>query len=257
MSMPPGQPPRPAGPPFGTPQQHPATGRKRAWPRRHPIWSAAIAIFVLLVIIAATTSNPPATKTSHTTATTVKSGATKAANPRLICHAQAAGLRPRDHTTVTIRVHTVARAQVTALAPRLSVSAPSAAGQASARGVRVLRFLVGDATPGARVAIVVNVSRNGQTGTCRATFRPRPAGVTVVKPPAQPTATPSSASAPPPAAPSPPPATAASCYPLSDEGTCYEPGEFCRDSDHGVTGVAGDGETITCEDNDGWRWEPS
>jgi hypothetical protein len=23
-----------------------------------------------------------------------------------------------------------------------------------------------------------------------------------------------------------------------------------------VTGVAGDGETITCEDNDGWRWEP-
>lgn len=47
------------------------------------------------------------------------------------------------------------------------------------------------------------------------------------------------------------------CYPLSDEGTCYKPGEFCRDSDHGVTGVAGDGETITCEDNDGWRWEPA
>jgi hypothetical protein len=47
------------------------------------------------------------------------------------------------------------------------------------------------------------------------------------------------------------------CHPLSDEGTCYEPGEFCRDSDHGVTGLAGDGETITCEDNDGWRWEPA
>ena len=57
--------------------------------------------------------------------------------------------------------------------------------------------------------------------------------------------------------PAPPPATASSCYPLSDEGTCYEPGEFCRDDDHGMTGVAGDGETITCEDNDGWRWEPS
>jgi hypothetical protein len=51
--------------------------------------------------------------------------------------------------------------------------------------------------------------------------------------------------------------TAASCYPLSDEGTCYEPGEFCRDSDHGATGLAGDGETIMCEDNDGWRWEPA
>jgi hypothetical protein len=47
------------------------------------------------------------------------------------------------------------------------------------------------------------------------------------------------------------------CYPLSDEGTCYEPGEYCRDDDHGVTGRAGDGETITCEDNDGWRWEPA
>jgi hypothetical protein len=59
--------------------------------------------------------------------------------------------------------------------------------------------------------------------------------------------------------PPPPPTTAApaSCHPLSDGGNCYEPGEYCRDSDHGVTGVAGDGETITCEDNNGYRWEPS
>ena len=47
------------------------------------------------------------------------------------------------------------------------------------------------------------------------------------------------------------------CYPLSDEGTCYEPGEYCRDSDQGMTGVAGDGESIICEDNDGLRWEPA
>jgi hypothetical protein len=52
------------------------------------------------------------------------------------------------------------------------------------------------------------------------------------------------------------PSTSSGCYPISDEGTCYEPGEYCRDSDHGVSGVAGDGESITCEDNDGWRWEP-
>ena len=52
-------------------------------------------------------------------------------------------------------------------------------------------------------------------------------------------------------------ATPAGCHPLSNEGTCYEPGEYCRNSDHGATGVAGDGETITCEDNNGWRWEPS
>jgi hypothetical protein len=73
---------------------------------------------------------------------------------------------------------------------------------------------------------------------------------------ATPTAVPAVTSAPPTSA-SPAPVTSASCYPLSDEGTCYEPGEFCRDSDHGTSGVAGDGEAITCEDNDGWRWEPT
>jgi hypothetical protein len=48
-----------------------------------------------------------------------------------------------------------------------------------------------------------------------------------------------------------------SCTPLSNEGTCYEPGEYCRTTDHGATGIAGDGEAIICEDNDGWRWEPT
>ena len=63
----------------------------------------------------------------------------------------------------------------------------------------------------------------------------------------------------PPVTPAPPATSAApaSCSPLSDEGTCYEPGEYCRDDDHGASGVAGDGEAIVCEDNDGWRWEPA
>ncbi len=51
-------------------------------------------------------------------------------------------------------------------------------------------------------------------------------------------------------------APASSCYPLTDKGKCYEPGEFCRKSDHGATGVAGDGERIICADKNGWRWEP-
>ena len=61
------------------------------------------------------------------------------------------------------------------------------------------------------------------------------------------------------AAPPPPPASTApaSCHPLTNGGNCYEPGEFCRASDHGVSGVAGDGKAITCENNDGWRWEPA
>jgi len=59
--------------------------------------------------------------------------------------------------------------------------------------------------------------------------------------------------------PSTPPATsppAAGCTPIDNEGGCYEPGEYCRDDNHGATGRAGDGQTITCEDENGtWYWE--
>ena len=51
--------------------------------------------------------------------------------------------------------------------------------------------------------------------------------------------------------------TPAGCYPLTNSGGCYEPGEYCRVDDYGASGVAGDGEAITCEYNNGWRWEPS
>jgi hypothetical protein len=45
------------------------------------------------------------------------------------------------------------------------------------------------------------------------------------------------------------------CYPQTDKGKCYTPGEFCRDSDHGKSGIDADGDAIKCEDNDDWRWE--
>lgn len=47
------------------------------------------------------------------------------------------------------------------------------------------------------------------------------------------------------------------CYPLTAGGNCYEPGEFCAAADRGMSGVAGDGEAIICEDRSGWRWEPA
>jgi hypothetical protein len=86
--------------------------------------------------------------------------------------------------------------------------------------------------------------------------KPAPSTPAQTTPAAQPVTT--STPAPTTAAPAPSPSSQAtpSCHPLSDEGTCYEPGEYCRDSDHGVSGVAGDGEAIKCEGNDGWRWEP-
>ena len=48
----------------------------------------------------------------------------------------------------------------------------------------------------------------------------------------------------------------AGCHPMDDEGGCYEPGEYCRDDDRGTAGRAGDGDTITCEEESrGWFWE--
>jgi hypothetical protein len=49
--------------------------------------------------------------------------------------------------------------------------------------------------------------------------------------------------------------TTAACHPFTNEGNCYEPGEFCPDKEHGAQGVAGDGEKIVCKNSDGWRWE--
>jgi len=43
----------------------------------------------------------------------------------------------------------------------------------------------------------------------------------------------------------------------ASSGDCYEPGEFCPHTDAGMTGVAGDGKTIICENNNGLRWEPT
>jgi hypothetical protein len=51
--------------------------------------------------------------------------------------------------------------------------------------------------------------------------------------------------------------TPSGCYPQTKKGNCYEPGFMCRKSDRGASGVSGGGESIVCEDNDGWRWEPA
>lgn len=46
-----------------------------------------------------------------------------------------------------------------------------------------------------------------------------------------------------------------SCYPLTNSGKCYKPGEYCRTADRGMTGIDAEGDPIKCEDNNGWRWE--
>jgi hypothetical protein len=62
-----------------------------------------------------------------------------------------------------------------------------------------------------------------------------------------------------PAESSPPPSSAApaGCYPTAPSGNCYEPGEYCPTADAGMSGVAGDGKTITCVMESGrYHWHP-
>jgi hypothetical protein len=128
------------------------------------------------------------------------------------------------------------------------------------RGLAVVGFII------LLVSIISNCSSNSAPNGNNS---PIPSGVASGSPVGSPSGSPvgsptvAASSAPAPAplpsttAPAAAPSTPSGCYPLSDEGTCYEPGEYCRDSDHGASGVAGDGESIICEDNDGWRWEPA
>ena len=173
MSMPPGQPPWSDGSQYEPPGQHSRPPAKRRWPRRHPVWSALIAILGLLVIIAGITG-PKSAKASHTTADAATS--TPAAHkPPLKCQARVMSKRPRDHSTVVIRVQTVAHAEVTATSTVALLKKESAAGPASGNGTRTLRFQVGDAMPDIRVVVHVRVSYHGSTGSCQASFWPRAA----------------------------------------------------------------------------------
>ena len=69
------------------------------------------------------------------------------------------------------------------------------------------------------------------------------------------TSPPTTVAPPPPAAPA--PAAVPTCSPVAASGNCYQAGEFCSNADHGLSGTTASGEGITCEDNNGWRWEPS
>ncbi len=119
------------------------------------------------------------------------------------------------------------------------------------------------------VLVVIGISNCGGNATPSGSTSPissgspsgSPVGSPSGSPVGSPTVTASSVptTAPPPqtTAPAAAPSTPSGCYPLTNGGKCYEPGEYCRNSDHGASGVAGDGEAIICEDNDGWRWEPA
>lgn len=92
--------------------------------------------------------------------------------------------------------------------------------------------------------------------TTTTTVPPAPPATTTTRPPPPPTTTTTAAPPPPPPVTT-PPAAPTGCHPTAASGNCYQAGEFCSAADHGLTGVAGNGEAIACENNNGWRWEPA
>ena len=148
--------------------------------------------------------------------------------------------RPVTGTKVGVLVSTAPGARVTVVA-HLGTGYRRKTARADTTGLRTFWFRIGSAPPGLRVTVDVRVSAHGQKRSTRVWFTPR-------QPPPPPAPQPTTAPAPP----SPP----SGCHPTTSSGHCYEPGEFCPHADAGMTGVAGDGETIICEDNNGLRWEP-
>lgn len=112
----------------------------------------------------------------------------------------------------------------------------------------------GGVVPGAQVAAAVNRDKEGrkklQAGLKLLDAQPKTNPTSTSTPTTTPTSTPTTTST------TTPTTTSTGCYPLASSGNCYEPGEYCPNADHGMSGVAGDGKAIICEDNNGWRWEP-
>ena len=175
---------------------------------------------------------------------------------------------PARHQALTALLAFVALVIIVAAAANSGRSA-SSPGRGTTASLTISASATATGTPGHQATQAAAAARKTQPEktppTVPATaLAPAPAPPHTTAPSAQAPAPPAPAPTTPAptttAAAAPPPATSAApagCHPLTNAGNCYEPGEYCRGSDHGVSGVAGDGEPITCENNDGWRWEPS
>ena len=257
MSYPPGQPYQPYDPPQPRPSQ---PGRYlQNQPPRPPgrghkglIITACIAGAFILICAIVIGSHSGSAKTAASSVATATSAAPSASLVALSAGQQKFVAAVRAALSAHGDSNPASDAQIAALAVHLCKIRAAGGGQAS------LITVSGNAQSKFAMSPIQFV-RTAEADVCPQylpalhTAKPVPSTAVTTAPPAP---APTTAAPPPP-----PPSTAApapaGCYPLSNEGTCYEPGEYCRDSDQGASGVAGDGEKITCEDNDGWRWEPA
>ena len=216
--------------------------------RKISLAGIAAAATVLLAAVGCASAPHAAVPLAQVATTTPAASATPSATPTP---------GPLTGTASVTRRHPIAGAKagisvVTVPGARITVVAYFESGEhrktahAGATGLHTFWFTLGSAPPGYRVKVDVRVSANGQKRTYRAWFTPRQRPPPPVPAPV-PAPAPSQSAAPPPA----------SCHPIASSGNCYEPGEFCAQADAGMNGVAGDGEAIICENNNGLRWEPA
>ena len=159
--------------------------------------------------------------------------------PPLTSTASVTKRRPVTGTRVGVQVSTAPGARITVVA-HFEVGDRKKTAHTDSTGSHTFWFPVGTAPAGIRVRVDVRVAAHGQKRSTRVWFVPRQP-----PPPPAPTAAPA------------PPSPPGGCHPIASTGNCYEPGEFCPHADAGMTGVAGDGQAIICEDNNGLRWEPA
>src|SRR5262249_38304509 len=220
---------------------------RKSWPARHKVWTAIIGVvgvFVVLWVIGSVAGSP---KSTPTASVGTPSASTRAPSPTpttspppapLTSTATVTREHPRTGPTVGVHVSTLPGARITVVA-HFETGDREKTARADATGLHTFWFPLASAPPGIRVIVSVRVSAHGQKHLTRVSFTPR-------QPPPPPA--PKTTTAPP--APS-------GCYPTTSGGNCYEPGEFCPRADAGMSGVAGNGEAIICEDNNGLRWEPA
>lgn len=244
---PPGQPPPgPGGPSWQPPPPQPP---RKSWPARHKVWTAIIGVVGVLMVLGVigTVAGPPKSKPTASMGTPPASSSpapspTPTTSPPpapLTSTASVTRKHPMTGTTVGVQVSTAPGARITVVA-HFEAGNREKTARADATGLHTFWFPVGSAPPGIRVMVTVRVSAHGQKRLASVWFTPR-------QPPPPPAPKTTTA----------PPAPPSSCHPTTSSGNCYEPGEFCPHADAGMSGIAGNGEAIICEDNNGLRWEPA
>jgi hypothetical protein len=215
------------------------------------VWTAVIGVvgvLVVLGVIGAMTRppKPPANAGTLPASTKVSNSPAPLPTPTtspppapLTSTASVTRNRPRTGTTVGVQVSTAPGARITVVA-HFEAGDRERTARADATGLHTFWFPLGSAPPGIRVMVTVRVSAHGDKRFTRVWFTPR-------QPPPPPAPKTTTA----------PPAPPSGCYPTTSSGNCYEPGEFCPHADAGMSGIAGNGEAIICEDNNGLRWEPA